>query len=566
MSTFNELIDFTRFTTGTYLDSVVYGDELVTNGTFDNNIDGWTAYNAVISYDNGKIKVDDSANAGSDSQAYQDITTVAGKTYKLTFDKISTTSVFWFAVGASPAYQSIYYSGSLGTQTGQQVLFFKATSALTRIALISSSTGITVYDNCSVKEVIGGQVSGTPLLRTAAINEPRLEYDASGNPLGLLIEEVRTNVLAYSEGFTTGWGTFNIVTTPNIIASPDGAVSGARLQEDSSGTGGPRRFPNDTAVLTANQAQTLSCFFKAGTSAYAYLTIRHSNGSVAGVEFDVTSGTVNSTAVYGYMTLNSSDITSAGNGWYRCSVTATSSASTSNGRYFLAMTDGSGLESTGYPNYALTGKNIYAWGAQVETGAFPTSYIPTSGSTVTRTKDLALLPVERFAYSQAQGSIVFYADVFSQGQDTTPRLYEFSDGSNNNAIRLYNPPVVDRLTADVRSGGVSVFADNLVSPDFNEPFKIFQAYKVNDFSVGFNGKLEQNDTSGAVPIGIAKINLFSKHSGSNVNNGHIKSIQYYPKRLSNEELELLTQPSASPTMNLTFDGQATSTLVEGFHD
>ena len=52
-------------------------------------------------------------------------------------------------------------------------------------------------DNISVKEVIGGQVSGTPLLRTAAINEPRLEYDASGNPLGLLIEEARANLSQY---------------------------------------------------------------------------------------------------------------------------------------------------------------------------------------------------------------------------------------------------------------------------------------------------------------------------------------------------------------------------------
>ena len=42
MSTFNELIDFTRSTTGTYLDSVVYGDELVTNGTFDSWTTGWT--------------------------------------------------------------------------------------------------------------------------------------------------------------------------------------------------------------------------------------------------------------------------------------------------------------------------------------------------------------------------------------------------------------------------------------------------------------------------------------------------------------------------------------------
>ena len=59
-------------------------------------------------------------------------------------------------------------------------------------------------DNVSVKEVIGGQVSGTPLLRTAAINEPRLEYDAQGNALGLLIEEGRTNLMTQSEDNSLG--------------------------------------------------------------------------------------------------------------------------------------------------------------------------------------------------------------------------------------------------------------------------------------------------------------------------------------------------------------------------
>ena len=53
MSTFNELIDFTRSTTGTYLDSVVYGDELVTNGTFDTNTSGWTSWDNLTRPDSG---------------------------------------------------------------------------------------------------------------------------------------------------------------------------------------------------------------------------------------------------------------------------------------------------------------------------------------------------------------------------------------------------------------------------------------------------------------------------------------------------------------------------------
>ena len=90
---------------------------------------------------------------------------------------------------------------------------------------LSLSLG-TVFDNVSVKEVIGGQVSGTPLLRTAAINEPRLEYDASGNPLGLLIEEARTNKATYSQDFThSSWNKSDVTVAAAPIAAPDGTMT-----------------------------------------------------------------------------------------------------------------------------------------------------------------------------------------------------------------------------------------------------------------------------------------------------------------------------------------------------
>jgi hypothetical protein len=553
MSTFNELIDFTRSTTGTYLDSVVYGDELVTNGDFSNGGANWSVTNTdathYVVFENNSARFVTGTTTPV-TGLLSDVVLEANETYKLEVNISSITS------------GSIKIDGSNVSQifdsVGTTVAIVKPVIGNGVIKFYRATDNVDlVIDSVSVKKVIGGQVSGTPLLRTAAINEPRLEYDASGNPLGLLIEEARTNLLKYSEGFTTGWGTFNIVTTPNIIASPDGAVSGARLQEDSSGTGGPRRFPNDTAVLTANQAQTLSCFFKAGTSAYAYLTIRYSNGNVAAVEFDLTSGTVNSTAVFGNMTLNSSDITSAGNGWYRCSVTATSSASTANGRYFLAMTDGSGLESTGYPNYALTGKNIYAWGAQAETGSFPTSYIPTSGSAVTRTKDLASLPVERFAYNQPQGTVVAFQETFGTAGNLVP--WEIHT-ANTNRI-LYNAK--SSIATIITGGSVQAslnHADQLPSVFYKQGL----AFKKDDIASSLDAST-LTDTSGTIPT-VSSFKIGTDRLLVAMLNGHIKQIQYYPKRLSNEELELLTQPSASPTMNLTFDGQATSTLVEGLHD
>ena len=556
MSTFNELIDFTRSTTGTYLDSVVYGDELVTNGTFDNNIDGWTAYNAVISYDNGKIKVDDSANAGGDSQAYQDITTVAGKTYKLTFDKISTTSVFWFAVGASPAYESIYYSGSLGTQTGQQVLFFKATSALTRIALISSSTGITVYDNCSVKELTGGQVSGTPLLRTAAINEPRLEYDASGNPLGLLIEEARTNAKQYSEVFTTGWSISATTVTSNSTdtTAPDSTNNATKLQVSS--------FIHETRCRsTASFAQNVdyafSVFAKAGTSSWLKLRnigVGDGSSETDTVWFNLSTGSV------GTATSNlTPKIESVGNGWYRCSISGTVINTA------LSLIDVSVVSGNGFVINNTVGDNIYIYGAQLETGAFPTSYIPTTGSTVTRAKDIASLPVEKFAYNQDQGSIVCHFNYFFESGNSK-RTYEFSDALSANVIRMLDHNNVNQLQANVKFGGAGVAGILINAPTMLSGVKTFQSYKLNGYSGGADGTLAGTDSNGALPIGINKLSIGSNRVGGATMNGHITSLQYYPKKLTNDELELLTQPSASPTMNLTFDGQATSTLVEGLHD
>ena len=569
MSTFNELIDFTRSTTGTYLDSVVYGDEVVTNGNFSDGTTGWSSYRgATLSASGGSFVV--SANTGSyGGSGSQGITTVAGKTYTLSFQFISATaSNSYVAVRTNPNVgggTTIAGVTTSGLSAGMHSATFTATGTTTYITVVAQNPNdVTTVDNISVKEIIGGQVSGTPLLRTAAINEPRLEYDASGNPLGLLIEEARTNVLAYSEGFTSGWSDAFCSTTANAIASPDGAVSGAKLQEDSSGTGGPRANPSVSAVLTANQAQTLSCFFKAGTSAYAYLTIRHSNGNVAAVEFDLTSGTVNSTTVSGNMTLNSSDITSVGNDWYRCSVTATSSASTTSGFYFLALTDGSGVTSAGYPNYTLTGKNIYAWGAQAEAGAFPTSYIPTTGSTVTRAADIASVTAFKYHQNNTQGTLVVQGTP-NAGDATFRRFAEFGYSNLRFSIQAISGSI-RFYTRDATNSTNNQIGGNISYTPLTSQKLAFTV------SSGFAARSANGGTvvSESNVFGLNEENV-TLHIGQQNNsasqlNGHIKSIQYYPKRLSNTELELLTQPSASPTMNLTFDGQATSTLVEGLHD
>jgi hypothetical protein len=205
---------------------------------------------------------------------------------------------------------------------------------------------------------------------------------------------------------------------------------------------------------------------------------------------------------------------------------------------------------------------VYIWGSQVETSTFPTSYIPTSGSAATRGKDVASLPVERFAYNQTQGSVVakYIPSIIETDVRGVFELYSLSGASN----RVYSSSGNAKHWF-VKSGGATVADFDLGTPDVNQLNKISGVYKKDDFAASLNGQAVSTDTSGDVPVGITKFFIGQIDSSFHIN-GHIKQIQYYPKRLSNEELELITQPSESPTMNLTFDGQATSTLVEGLHD
>jgi len=538
-----DLITFTRSSTGTYLDSVKYGDELVTNGTFDDGLSNWSNFNAVISVDDGQLVVDDTADAGGDSQAYQDINTTAGKYYKLSFDKISTTSVFWFAVGVPANYSQVYYSGSLGTQTGQHVLVFKATGPITRIALISSATGITRYDNCSVKEVIGNQgTSGEPLLRTADTNEPRIEYDADGNLKGLLIEEQRTNLHPKSGELTNWTYSNNLFKYEDVTTAPDGTNTADSLvpttELSSHFTGLPQ------SISTGSGSETFSVFVKANGYSKIKLYLANQNGNNNQL-FDISEGTSGTSG----SDLLGKSIESMGNGWYRCSITYTST------------------KTNPYPSVALLADNysntsagdgvkgIYIWGAQIESGTFPTSYIPTSGSTATRTNEQASLNASLFEYNGNEGTTLIEFDKANWAYTTTfPRAYSWGHGSQSVDIlnEVYNYGNSAPNSGKIRfrvddSSGNAVFGANFIDgSESDNTAKVALALKDNDMAIAWKGTVPHTDTTGSPAIDlVTKLYIGSKfvESSSVVNdfiNGHIKSIKYYPIRLTNDEIKALT--------------------------
>jgi hypothetical protein len=151
----------------------VLGAELVTCGDFScaTPTDYWIAANSVISFASNQLTVDDTAGAGGDSRGYQSIETEIGKTYRLTFNRISTTTLFFLSVGSTPStYSNIIYS-NLGSTTGEYTVDFTAISLNTTLGFITGGDGITVYSNISVKEVIPASIEWS---------DAQLEFDSKG--------------------------------------------------------------------------------------------------------------------------------------------------------------------------------------------------------------------------------------------------------------------------------------------------------------------------------------------------------------------------------------------------
>ncbi len=546
MSTFSELIDFTRSSTGTYLDSVVYGDELVTNGTFDTDTSSWTVAGSSPLFTwnaNGYIELD--RNGGSSCKLQQTLSTQSEKTYKCSFSLLAVAPKVGVLIDGALEFEA--------TATGDYVFYFSSgtsNSTALEFSLLNSSTATATIDNVSVVEVTS-TAGGTPLLRTADTNEPRLEYDASGQPLGLLIEEQRTNKITESNFNNV---TKQSVTTANDYAvAPDGTNTAVAMFET---TNNNFHRAYSTTSYGNGVVYTQSVFLKSIGGRAGQLTMTASGFGTIHANFDLINGVV------GTKNNCESQITPVGNGWYRCSITATAIGDSGGDASVVSVTSPT---STRLQNYAGdTSKGLLVYGLQVETGAFPTSYIPTSGSTVTRNKDACSLPLERYHHN-AQ-SYTMYAEF--QSSPKVPSDYErvwvlSNDDSPSDYVQLqYNTTSKMQVYSRYNNSANGNVSNIEVTDTTN---KIALKVDGTVMRLACNGVLRQATLSNAIED-FTKLTIGASDSISIPLNSHIKVIQSYAKGLTDAQLIDLTKPSSSPTMSLTFDGQATSELVEGLHD
>ena len=218
-------------------------------------------------------------------------------------------------------------------------------------------------------------------------------YDgASWVNKGLLHEsEARTNLVTYSSEFdNAAWTKGRSTITSNSTVSPDGFMSGGLLVEDTSVSNThDLRVPLFT--FTLGIAYTISVYAKAFTT-NRNLYIRLGNSNSDSAKFNLQTGSVISAESDATATMQS-----AGDGWYRCTVSSSAVTTGSQQSTFYIMDENDSFVYTGDGT-----SGIYIWGAQVEEGSTPSSYIPTSGATATRAADVLTIPAANMPWPQPQ--------------------------------------------------------------------------------------------------------------------------------------------------------------------
>jgi hypothetical protein len=359
------------------------------------------------------------------------------------------------------------------------------------------------------------RVNSSGLIETVTANKPRLDYLGSTCPK-LLLEPQRTNLVLYSQEFdNAGWTKLRLNISANNAVSPDGTTNADKLEEIDGVTGDKQI--SQVFSQTAG-AKSYSVFAK--KSERSNFSLVTSGGGLAGdtTIFNLTNGSVTS---------GTGAITSYGNDWYRCTQFFTTTDNTS-------VTVRTRLISGGSTSYAgVSGYGLFVYGAQLEAGAYATSYIPTTTASVTRNADLASKTGISSLIGQTEGTLFVNANI-SNFSEARRGIVLYADANNFITLRISSGNDLQFL---VFGSGAIQANFTIANPQGN--VKMALAYKANDFAAYLNGTLVGTDTSGTVPA-TSGFYLGYDPSGTNQLAGGVNQAILFKTRLQNAELATLT--------------------------
>ncbi|WP_146205318.1 MULTISPECIES: hypothetical protein [unclassified Azospirillum] len=370
------------------------------------------------------------------------------------------------------------------------------------------------------------------LLTSVAAGTCPIDYDpTTGVTRGLLVEESRTNLLTNSVSLS-GWSTSSATRTLNAATGIDGAQSASRFVATATSNTSPNVTLNTTSGTT--YVMSLYCKLEVGST---WMRVRLADGSttVLNAWFNISTravGTVN--AATGTITsFSAAQPINVGNGWVRIGVTFSTTASTLAFACAAATGDGVGA-------MAIGDQWLMGW-AQHEAGSFPTSYIPTVGSTVTRAADVNTLLLSSVpGWNASEGMIYVEAELSYGVTPISQTLLSLDDGTANNIITLFSELNSGKLLFRTANGGVTS-TDILLSTLAAAPtstFKAAIAWSSGVARASFNGS--SLSVTGTVVPAVTKLSIFNRGDGLRPATGRIRRLTLFPRALSSSTLPLLT--------------------------
>ena len=385
-------------------------------------------------------------------------------------------------------------------------------------------------------------VGSDGLIKTAAINEPRFDHNPlTRESLGLLVEEARANLVPYSGNLSSYLTDGLCSIQSNSTTTPDGTNSAVKIVENS----GNVHQSRSGASVGGSAYYTLTVFLKAGERTRAAISMGAGNALVS-INVNLLNGTYTTYANPSWWSNVVYDVTAFPNSWYKVRVTGYNSYSVTAIGVYPRNTAAAGPSDAAQNIYLGDGvSGFYCWGAQVEAGTFPTSYIPTTASTVTRAYDVASITGTNFSswYNQSEGTLfqncISRVPIGGPGgsnagagmimvNSTTSDTIGFLRQSNSTALRVYV--------------GTSAFWNIASQWPQNIASKAALAYKTDDFAVSANGLTVQTDTLGIVPtVTQLDIGQMSTAGYNRIGAGTFSRLTYYPTRLPDATLQELTK-------------------------
>jgi hypothetical protein len=464
----------------------------------------------------------------------------AGRTmFRIAIFDGGTTKTAFFNIANGTIFSTINCTSSI-TNVGDGWYRCTITATITSTSLqlqswLSLPDATTVYtgDGTSGVFIWGAQlVEGTSALdyqkTETRLNIPRLDYSLGSCP-NILLEPQRTNLALRSEEFNDATWVKNAASvTANATTSPSGIANADTLTGDGSSA---VHSIQQNASFTLNAAYSISFYVKKSTNNFAQIyTFNGTGGQFA--NFDINSGVVGTLGTT-FGTAPTSSITSVGNGWYRCTMifTAALTASSGFGIALVSSSTSARLEAN------TLSTSVFLWGAQLEAGAYATSYIPTTSASVTRNQDVISKTGISSLIGQTEGTM-FVDFIYDHSGTAAAEAISISDGTSANRIFLGNV-FSSTFSATVTTSSFAQFTSaTSYSLVVGQRYKVAIAYKANDFAFYVNGVQISSGTSGSVPA-TSRL-AFDSGSGSSNFYKPTNAIALWKTRLTNAQLAALT--------------------------